>query len=48
MHLIAGGIAYAVLFGTGTGDPLLQGLALFVAAIIWLIGRAARYVLAGR
>jgi len=41
-------IAYAVLFGTGQGDLMVQGLVLFVAAIIWLIGRAARYVLAGR
>src|SRR5262249_21460585 len=46
--LIAGLTAFAVLFGTGKGDPLLQGLGLFVAAAIWLIGRAARYVLAGR
>jgi hypothetical protein len=46
--LVAGLIAYAVLFGTGEGDWLLPGLALFVAAAIWLIGRAARYVLAGR
>jgi len=46
--LIAGLIAFAVLFGTGKGDPLLQGLGLFIAAAIWLIGRAARYVFAGR
>jgi hypothetical protein len=46
--LIAGVIVYAVLFGTGKGDPLLQGLGLFVAAAIWLIGRATCYVLAGR
>jgi hypothetical protein len=42
--LIVGLIAYAVLFGTGKGDPFLQGLGLFVAAVIWLIGRAARAV----
>jgi hypothetical protein len=46
--LIAGLIAFAVLFGTGKGDPFLQGLGLFVAAAIWLIGRATCYVLAGR
>jgi hypothetical protein len=45
--LIAGVIAYAVLFG-GKSDPFLLGLGLFVAAVIWLIGRAACYVLAGR
>jgi hypothetical protein len=45
--LIAGVIAYAVLFG-GKGDPFIQGLGLFVAAAIWLIGRATCYVLAGR
>jgi hypothetical protein len=46
--LIAGLIAFAVLFGTGKGDPFLQGLGLLVAAAIWLIGRATCYVLAGR
>ena len=46
--LIAGLIAFAVLFGTGKGDPFLLGLGLFVAAAIWLIGRATCYVLAGR
>jgi len=45
--LIAAVIAFAVLFG-GKGDPFLQGLGLFVAAVIWLISRAACYVLAGR
>jgi hypothetical protein len=44
---IIGFIAYGALYGTGGADRLLQGAAVFVAIVIWLIGLACRYVLSG-
>ena len=46
--LIAAAVAFGRFFGTGKVDPFVSGFVLVVAAGIWLIGRAARYVLAGR
>ena len=39
-------IAHA--FGSGEGDKFLQAMVLVTAVAIWLIGRACRYVLAGK
>jgi uncharacterized membrane-anchored protein len=45
--LIFGVIAYGDFYGTGRADPFLQGAAIFLAGVIWLIGLACRYVLSG-
>jgi hypothetical protein len=45
---IAGLIAYAAVFGGGKGEPFMQVFFLIVAGLIWLFGRACRYVLTNR
>ena len=46
--LIAGTIAFGYFFGSLKGDPFMQLAGLVIAAVIWLFGRACRYVLADR
>jgi hypothetical protein len=40
-------IAYGNFFGSHKGDPLAQGAGIMAATLIWLFGRAFRYVVAG-
>ena len=40
-------IAYGAVFGTGQADPALQVSVIIGAGMIWLVGLAVRYVLAG-
>lgn len=44
--LIAGVAAYGYLLGSG-GSPFAQAYAVTIAALIWLLGAGARYVLKG-
>jgi hypothetical protein len=45
--VIVGLVLYGIAFGTGQGNPFIQGLLLVIAAGSWLIGRACQYVLSG-
>jgi hypothetical protein len=40
--------AYAAVFGTGDDRLFIDAMLFVVAVIVWLVGRACRYVLAGR
>lgn len=44
---IIGLVAYAVMFGDPNADRFGQGLFAFIGVVIWLLGRAFRYVLSG-
>jgi hypothetical protein len=46
--LLAALAAVGFIWGTGTTEPFAEIVALIMAGIVWLIGRACRYVLAGR
>lgn len=45
--LALAGAAYSLAYGQRGGD-VLAGLGAAFAVLVWLIGRACRYVLAGR
>jgi hypothetical protein len=40
--------AYAMVFGTGEDRVFIDTALAVIALIVWLVGRACRYVLAGR
>jgi hypothetical protein len=40
--------AYAMVFGTGEDRAFIDTALAVIAVIVWLVGRACRYVLAGR
>jgi hypothetical protein len=42
------GAAFAMVFGMGDDRFLMVGFVTVFAIIVWLVGRACRYVLAGR
>jgi hypothetical protein len=46
--VICAGVALTFIFSASAGDPTIPVVALAMAAIIWLVGRACRYALAGR
>jgi hypothetical protein len=46
--IICVGVAIGFLYSANEGDPTIQIVGLILAGAIWLIGRACRYVLAGR
>jgi hypothetical protein len=45
--IVAGIVLVAFLFSMAHGDPYVQIVALLVAGVIWLVGRAGKLVLAG-
>ena len=40
--------AYAIVFGAGEDRFFIDAMLFVFAVIVWLVGRACRYVLAGR
>jgi len=46
--LLAAFVLMVFMLADGKGEPIFQVLGVVIAGIIWLIGRACRYVLAGK
>lgn len=46
--LIVVWIVWGYMYNASRGDPIIPIVALLFAAAIWLVGRACRFVLAGR
>jgi hypothetical protein len=40
--------AYAMVFGTGEDRVFIDTALAVIAVVVWLVGRACRYVVAGR
>lgn len=45
--VICAGVAITFVSSASEGDPTIRVVALAVAGLVWLIGRACRYVLDG-